>query len=567
MALPVPPQQISFDPNGFPAGEAPAGAAQFPTYDTAIDAETYVAGLSASMPLAGPQGDFLEQAKAMAISKVGVAGMVDAPEMQTFAKLSMMPNTFYRGLVQWPDLPAATLKKIGTDYMLIHTIVQQRVADILRYAERSSHPWKPGWTVKMRQGMDKPTKSDRKEIKDAEKFIESCVYQEGWDPRARDAAGLTSFANFLSGSVRDTLRYDGMAWWTDMDLQGRVRAFRALPAANILLATRDGYEGDKNIFAAGVDEAGTVQHVFTRKQLTWIIRNARTDGESFGYGYSEITMMIKLIQAFNNAFEMNADVFTKSAVPPGLLKLKGMFTQRQVEVITRIWSNLRRGSMKQWALPAIPIPKDGDIELLDMSRLKGNDAYYENFINMIGGLACAIYQFPTRRLGYRISGRGKDAEAKQATDPAALVDEEDPGLAPLLNTFENAINQYILWSRWPHLEFHFHGKNPKEDAREYEARQNASTLDELRAMADEEPLESLVKNPDHAELAQLMGLTPKDPGLAGVWQSIVSTYLGGQASMAEAELQPSKDPATSEAHGHASGVRRNSAREKGKTVG
>jgi hypothetical protein len=563
---------ITFDPNGF-VGEPHDGAAQFPYIEGAIKADEYVTAFSRQAGMVDFAGstDVLEQAKSMiTLAKVGVAGMVEAPEMQTFAKLSTMPNTFYRGLVQWPDLPAATLKKIAQDHFLVHTIIQQRIADVLRYAQRSSHPWKPGWTIKLRQGLDKPSASDRKEIKEAERFIEACIYQETWDPRSRDASGLTSFQNFLAGSVRDTFRFDAMAWWTDMDLQGRVRAFRALPAGNILLATRDGYEGQPEIFACGVDEAGTVKHAFTRKQLTWIIRNARTDGEAFGYGFSEITMLVRVIQAFNNAFEMNADVFTKSAIPPGLLKLKGMWTQRQVEVISRIWANLRRGATKQWALPAIPVPKDGDIELLDMSRLKDNDAYYQDFVNMLAGLASAIWQFPTKRLGYRISGKGRDAETSQAVDPAALVDEEDPGLAPMLNTLENGLNQYILWTRWPHLEFHFHGKNPKEDAREYEARQNASTLNELRAMADLEPLEDCVEEEDHKELAQLMALTPKDAGMAGVWQALVSAYIGGENAEKEAAAQPEispggADPARKLGHGHQAGVRRNSAREKGKT--
>lgn len=558
-----------FDPNEDQELEAlvrgsTTSLARFPVYPNTFSVQEYADAYS-QLPTV------MEKSEWGALAKVGTTGIVSAPEMQSFARISTMPNTFYRGLVQWPDLPAATLKKIGNDHLIVHTIVQQRVADILRYAERSSHPWKPGWRIELREGLREPSSSDMVDIRDAERFTENCCFDPTWDPRKRDAMGLTSFARFLAGSMRDTERYDGVAWWTDMDVQGRVRAFRALPASNILLATREGYEGRKEVFACGVDEAGTVVHQFTRNSLTWLVRNDRTDAEAYGYGYPEIAMLVKIIQAFTNAFEMNADVFTKSAIPPGLLKLKGMWTQRQVDVISRIWGNLMRGATKKWALPALPIPKDGDIELLDLSRMSGNEAYYQDFVNMLAGLACAIWQFPTTRLGYRISGKGRNSETKEAIDPAAIVDEEDPGLSPRLNMFQNSYNQYILWTRWPNLQLRFLGKNPKEDAREYEAKKNASTLNQMRALADEKPLQDTVANAEHKEMAELMGMTPVDPGLAGVWQAIVSPYMASkyakpEGGSPEAEIRPSTDPARSEGHGHQSGVRRGSAREKGKTA-
>jgi hypothetical protein len=496
-----------------------------------------------------------------------VAGSIDAPEMQTYARLSQMPNAMTRGMVQWPGLPAATLKKIAADHYIVHTIIQQRIADVMRYAQPSTHPWKPGWAIELRQGNATPSEQDRKDILDATRFTAQCSSEFGWDARKRDESQITSWPNFLAAITRDTLRYDGIAIWTSMDLQKRVRAFKAVPAGNIMLCTQGGYKGNERIFACGVDEAGSVKHEFTRDELTWVIRNQRTDAEVWGYGYPEIEMTIRLIQSFSDTFNMNSDIFQKDATPAGILKLHGMWPQRQVEVISRIWMNLKRGPTKKWALPAIPVPKDGDITLLDLSRMKESQAYYSDYANMCAGLFCAIYAFPVNRLGYHISGTGKDSEPNNEQTAAVLVDEDDPGLEPLLNTISNAYNSYILWTRFPNLQLSFLGKTPREDSRSFEYRKNASTLNEVRAFSDLPKVETVAASEEHKEIAELMGMAPVDPNLAGIFQNVAAGWLAAKYDAKSAEgtpegvMQSKKDPAESEKHGHASGVRRDSAAE------
>lgn len=564
-----------FDPNELMPGEIidPQRMAHFPMMPDVQSIDDYARAFTSmgfGPQMFNPGGDgavkanpFIEFAK-----QVGVNGIVDAPEFQTFGKLSSMPNAFTRGLVQWPDLPAATLRKIADEQYVVNTIIQQRVADIIRYSALSSHPWKPGWDIEMRDGRARPTKSDLIDIEDARRFTLNCNSVFGWDVRKRDEHRLAPFQQFLAASVRDTYRYDQIAWWTDMDLKGRVRAFKALPAGSIMRATPEGYEGRPEIFACGVDEVGTVKHQFTRRELTLLTRNPRTDGDIYGYGFSESVMTIKLIQGFGNAFEMNADIFTKDSMPPGILKLSGMWGQRQVEAMTRIWGNLKRGSGKKWAFPAIPIPRDGDLSLLDLSRTANNDAYFVEYINIVAGLTCAIYAFPPNRLGYRISGNGNPTEPKDSQSTATIIDESDGGLPVLLYTIANGYNDYILRTIWPHLTFRFRGTVPREDAREFEARKNASTYNELRALSDLPPYEEDF-DAEHKELGELMGRAPIDPNLSGIYSGLVSTWLAAKlAPEKEATTPPGnsmsskQDPLASEGHGHLSGVRRPSAEEK-----
>lgn len=556
---------VPFDPNVNEDGTKVAGAPAFPALP-ALDAAQYAEFFTKAIDTTGSLDTFIKALSA-------------PPSSFAFARLSSMPNSFDRGVAQPPGLPFGAIRKIVRENIAPQMIINQRVDDVLRYSVLSNQPWKPGWRIEMRDGLGSPTDDDLRTIREAERFMMNCNIESGWNVRARDQAGFTGLSQFLAEVTRDSLSYDGMSIWTDMDLRGRVKAFKTLPTFNMRLCP-SGFNGDPEVFVVGLDEVGSIKYEFTRRNLTFYRRNPRADADVFGYGYPEIEQAIRLIQAFTNAFDMNADIFNKNAIPQGILLATGLWTQRQLDVLSRIWMNLKRGNTKAWALPAVPVPKDGKLEILDLSRLKDNSAYYQDFINMLAGAFCAIYRFPVERLRYRASGRGPDTTLDPATSPAAIVDESDPGLAPLLIHLETALTEYILWTRYPTLQLRFQGKNPKEDARSYEAKLNASTYGERRAMADLPSMVSLAKGEDEKKLSRLMELCPSDTALAPIWQSLVTAQMQADAAKElqaqapdnktgkpGARMLPKRDPALSEAQGHQSGVRRDSAREKHKTAG
>lgn len=490
------------------------------------------------------------------------------PEMLSFATYSVMPETQNGGVIQWPGLPPDALRKIVRENLAPQTIINMRVDDVLRYSNRSTHPWKPGWRIKMRKGFDVPDNKIRKDIQDACSFIENCNI-EMKDARQRDAKGYQDFPTFLAELIRDTLTYDGMAVFTDCDLNGRVKAFKTLTSYNIRLCLPPGYMQKPGVFAVAVDETGAVIHEFTRYDLVFRRRNPRADSDIFGYGFPEVEQAIRLIQAFQNAMDMNADVFTRNSMPNGFVVVKGAMNQKQLDILSRIWINLKRGITKQWAFPVIPVPKDGDIEIKDLSRLKDMDAYYTDFMNMVAGLFCALYRFPVKRLGYHISGKSKDNDEQTPTTAAPTIEDYDPYIAVLLGHVESLVNSYLLWSRWEHLQFEFTGKSPKEDAREYEATVLACTEDERRALSDQPTLESLGQDEDMKRLLRIMGAAPVDPAMGGIYQSAIQAVFGKPAGEGEggkqdtpgAAMTHKKDPARAEDHGHTSGVRRDSAAE------
>lgn len=492
----------------------------------------------------------------------------------SFARMSYMPDATSSGILQWPGVHPEAIRKIVRENVGPNLIIQTRLDDVLRYSQLSTHDWRPGWRIEVFQGKDKKTSGMDKDIREAEAFLHSScsdlTYSQSLE---RQEKNLTDFELFSIAIARDSLTFDGVAIQTERDAMGKVKAYSPLPAGNMRLVGPQGYENNKKAFIVAVDEGGAVKKVFSREEVIWYVRNIRTDPEhavsmTRCYGTSEIDMTLRLIQGVQNVIDYNVDIFNRNGTPNGMMVLKGNgWTQRQVDVLTRMWHNLKKGITKSHAIPVLAAPQDSEVEIVDFSKIKGTEGLYQDLLNLLIGMFCTMYRFPTHRFGYRVSGHGPDTR-RDTTTQAPLVDDDDPGLVALLIHLENIFNQNFIWPRWPNLKFVYTGKNPKEAAREYEFKRNALTWGEARTEVDLPDLASLVKGDDLKDLAELMSLAPIDPNLSGVFQSIASTYLkgamgleGGKDGEPGGKMQSKKDPANSEAHGHMSGIRRNSSAE------
>lgn len=307
------PKAAAFDINR-PRGVDAAKAVMFPTVPGGLPAippsmdgvDAYLAAMRASLGdvAKATQSSLMEAAKALG---------ADVPQAFSYSSMSFMPDPGNYGLMQWPGLNPESLAKISRENLVPQVIVQQRVSDIARYAGLSTHSWKPGWRITLRDASETPTRQDKEDIKAAQRFLWNCN-MEGMDPLERDSNLLHPFSWFLRSFAREALVYDGWSIWTDRDSQNRVRAFTNLPAGMIRLAVpTKGVGGNRNLFAALVDETGSPVKPFTRKEMTWNIRNVRLDPSVGNYGYPEIEMAVRLIQAFQSGVDLNADQFCYSS--------------------------------------------------------------------------------------------------------------------------------------------------------------------------------------------------------------------------------------------------------------
>lgn len=488
------------------------------------------------------------------------------PSSFQFARISNMPDLYNKGIIAWPGIPPGALAKVARENIAPLMIINMRVDDVLKYANHSKNkePWKPGWDIVPESDSIEIDAAIKRDINDAISFLLNCN-TELKTFRDRDAKGLTSFRTFLGALTRDSLTFDGMAIWTDSDAKGRIKAFKALSAQNIRFANeKEGYLGDKSIYAVGIDETGNIKEQFTRNDLIWHVRNPRADPSAYMYGYPEIEMGIRLIQGFQNSIDLNISRFDRNSIPNGMFIFTGQgWVRSQLDRLGRLFINMKRGVTKAWTIPMIMAPKDAKVELLDFTNIKGTEVYYQDFMNMMIGAFCTLYRFPVDRLGYKASGKGPDRVPDIRETGHESQSSDDPGKEPLLCHIEHVVDT-IIKTRWPQLRFIFHGKSPREDSREYEFRTLAMTVDERREAAGLPPLSEskFVKklSKEQKEKLILVGACPVDAALSGVYQVMLTN--NNEEKPVGAAFDHKKDPARSEEHGGESGVRRDSAKEE-----
>jgi hypothetical protein len=912
-----------------------------PENTLAIDIGGYAKAFESML---GSDDPMLAAAKALGVESpkyTSAKALGTPPTAFNFGRLSYAPDaTTNGGVMQWPGINPDSLRKIVRENVAPQLVLGMRVDDVLRYSNHAKHIWKPGWHIEAVDTEDNDKANVKKDIAEATRFIQNSNIETSYtEVRKRDSKRLTGFQKFLAAGTRDWLTFDMLAIWTDMDMKECVKGYALLPAGNIRLCTTAGYENDPDKYAVAVDEGGRVIQAFTRDELTIAVRNPRTDPDVFGYGYPEVEMAMRIIKGFQNAIDLNCDVFdkchradtevltkegwklfgavdiekdlfatlnlqhgtfeyqkataktwhdysgdmyrvasrsfdfevtpnhriitqykpsfliygetdytvstardlflqlqgmkklsrqnyclpttsawegkeiktksfsaypthygrkprkisgddycaflgmflsegslakgnsrrlekisiaqrraskgfqpfyaliqkvldakpqfyaencfavnwhglaehlrqfgedcytkhipqeildatprqqkifwdyyclgdgciqwvkTKNAkrlnrvehiattsrlmadqlqelaqkmgyaatistvnaekyivpgriikggtqaiktsrtrydirlkmskmqafnlektpytgkigcvtVPNGTLYVRrngkaawsgnssiaqgiltvsgGAITQRQIDLLTRMFTNMKKGISKWWALPVMGLPDGAKLELLDLTRLKGNESFYNLWMNMLAGALATLWRFPVRRLGYKVSGTARDNEPLPDSSIAA-VDEDDPGLAPLLTHWEVVINEYLIATRWPHLRFGFTGKTPKEDARQFAEMKESRTWKEARAENGLPSLETLVQDKDLKKLAKILELTPSDANRSGVFQTLAAQFLKMmfEGSTKDADTPGSaitsrQDSALAQGHGHAAGVRRNSSQE------
>lgn len=623
-------QQMAFgftssdDPNDPPIETSRISAYFNPDYAGEI-----ANGFVSAMQEVSPNSSAVELAKSMvpsafkSIAKAGGGtyyGASAPPSMQTFGRISYAPQQdFDISVLQWPGIPPDALTKISRDHLAPQMIIRNRVDDVIRYSQISSHPWKAGWQITPKDHFEKVDDDLRKEIREAEAFLihGGTIFES---PIDRDACYFSDFPHFLAQIVDSSLIYDGIAVYTNRNNKQEILSFAPFPTQNIRLVARTTPNqqtstkqyGSANVginffgssseahkenqkfkdgdprkpFCVGVDETGNAIYTFNREQMIWYTRNPRTDGGVQNYGYSEIEIALLLIKGFTDAIRFNVDIFDKNSIPKGILVLKGQFTAKTFDAMSRAWSNLQRGPRTDWTLPVIQLTEKGEISIVSLEPLRGNEGFYHHLVNLFFGVFAAVYRFPIHRLGYKASGTNSDPKRDW---PRNYLGEEDIGLTALLTHLENLVNAYLIEANWPHLQFLFTGKSPKEEGRLYEARMLSMCADEKRLEVGLPKYTDIAVTEAAKVVASIMGLAPVDPALTGVFSTIVQAIarigVDGLKAMIEGEqserlrspvgeqipatgssFSSKKDPAKSEKHGHASGIRRDSRREKGKGV-
>lgn len=380
------------------------------------------------------------------------------------------------------------LRRMSERNAIVSAIINTRINQVSRFSyparlrdDRIGFKVRP---LDPKQEIDEKTK---KEITEIENFILNCGVEDG---SVRDG-----FGEFLKKIVRDRLVYDAVCIELVRNRNGELVAFYAVDASTIRIVLPH-KEGDGRYTDPTPDDVGYIQIVngekvaeFTYDELAYAVFYPRSHINSYGYGYSELEMLIKEITAHLNASEYNSRYFSQGALPKGVLNFKGgNLTKERLDDFRRQWQAQVAGLVGAWKMPIISAP---DVQFIELQK-SNHDMEFGKWMDYLVNVICAVYcidpaeiNFPSR------GGSGSDSHESALFDNSyenKLRQSRDKGLYPLLDFIASTITRHIVWKINPNYVFVFEGLDrrmgmEKLKAQEIELR-TYKTINEVRREED-----------------------------------------------------------------------------------
>lgn len=448
-----------------------------------------------------------------------------------------------------------TLREMARVTQPVTAIIRTRQNQVARFAKLPRYEGDVGVQVRMRDPEARPTKADKKRMRELEDFILRCGVAP--DPGRLRRPGLDPLLRML---IEDSLTLDVMALELRYDRKDRLFDWWPVDGATVRLTVPSYTSGHTMQAGPGIygligdgfggvaqDPKAIVQYVqlwqgapvaeYTADEMAYWVRNPRTALESNGYGQAELESLIEVVVGYLNAMLYNQRYFTHSSIPEGVLSVTGQYTAENLDDFRRYWNAMVSGVNNAWRVPILA-SKDG--KGVTWTALKGNnkEMQFHEWLDFLTTLSCAVFQIDREELG--LSGRGAGdggASLSDGGNGATLAHSMSKGLFPLLTRIESGINDDLF----PRLEntedfvFCWAGLDPDQEDKRIERetkllQAGVVTVNELRAKRDLKGIDD----------ALLWGDAPANTTLYQAWA------MGMQAKM-QAEGQGGGDDAGGDA--------------------
>lgn len=377
----------------------------------------------------------------------------------------------------------ATLNAMVWRMPIIQAIIQTRVNQVASFCTPQNHKFEMGFRIKMRDREASPTKADKKFAKEMERMLLQCG-AVNHDPRGRP-----TLESFLRRLVRDSMVYDQMCFEIVPGRDGRPAEWYAVDASTIRLANTDKLFPDDDlnrVHTVQVYDNVTIAE-FTREEMAFEVRNPRTDIRGYGYGTSELEMLVSTVTAILWAWQYNQNAFAQGSLQKGILNIVGSIPEKQLKAFRRLWYQQVSGVENAWRTPITNAEK---LEWINMQN-SSKDMEFSAWMDFLIKVACSVFQMDPIEVNFKYGTSGQKA-MMESGNKSKLVESKDKGLKPLLRFMSRAIDKHIVWPINPEFTFEFVGleaQTPKEMADMFTQRvRTMYMIDELRAEQDLPPL-------------------------------------------------------------------------------
>lgn len=516
----------------------------------------------------------------VSIMKADAKALVDAKLLARdpnayYPKADMVDPFAYEGLTSFGYreklglLDYNRLKLITFSDPVIAAILQTRINQVAEFGRPQEDKYKIGFKVKIKDPERSPTKLEQKRIEEITEFLLYCGIPEEEDDtperRKRD-----NFEQFLRKVVRDSMTFDQLCFEVTPRRNGLPYEFNAVDASTIRIlpderdlrsmgnpqamdSMREIQEtmrvrDDKDTYRAKTPRFcqimnGIVTHVFDETEMAFGVRNPRSDVLAFGYGFSELEMLVTIVTAHMNAEAYNRKFFSQGSTAKGILTFEGAVPRDQLQEFRRMWHMQATGIQNAWKTPIIAPGKETKVDWIDLQKAN-KEMEFGKWMEYCIKTMCSVYQIDPIEINFDISrmGQGENSNSQGLSsggDPTArLVNSKDKGLKPLLRFLEQMLNDKIVKRLDPDFLFEFVGLNASTEESDLDQIEKEvktyKTVNEIRAEHDLAPLAKLedIESPGDLIL---------DSGLITAWTQ--GKQAEAQAAMGQGQESESGDNA------------------------
>ncbi len=451
-----------------------------------------------------------------------------------------------RGIGWW------TLRQMA-DQEIPAAIIETRASQAIRFAKPSEEGLgETGFRVKLRDRRATATDSDRVKFYEIEQFI----YRTGWAPGYVGLQKRDSFKVFLRKVLRDRLTYDKVNIELERRNNGQVFSFHAVDPTTIYpVIPKDSkeyniYMGLNELYrterfpAYTMDDPQAIAYVqrilgrdvafFTRQDMLNIAENKRTDIRLFGFGISELELLIRIVTAWINGLAFSTSTFTHNRMPAGVLSVVGNWnTQELKDFKDELYLSMSNNQFRH-RVPIMRVKEGKGVEFVEFKKNAATSEEQHKFLTFMAQIAGSIFKIDIEELGFQGLKMG-GATLTQANPADKIKYSKDKGFEPLMGYIADIINDNLI-SEIEDGRFVFEWVGLKDELRQEkielrkERLEVGATVRELREENDEE----MPKDADGNEPAWLDA--PANTVLYQAW-ALEQTNKREDARMAEEKAQ------------------------------
>lgn len=378
-----------------------------------------------------------------------------------------------------------TLKAMVWKSPVVTAIINTRLNQMASFSSPQKDKYSLGFRLKLRESEKEPTRQDKIWMRQMETIIERTGVTD--NPRGRD-----TFETFLRKAMWDSLVYDAMAWEIVPNRGGQPAEWYAVDASSIRVAD------NATLYDTDEDDTKATRYVqiydsmiigeYTQEEMCYGIRNPRTDMRQYGYGTSELEMMVTTITSMLWGMEYNMKAFSQGSVHKGILNFKGAIPDKQMKAFRRHWYQMLSGVENAFRTP---VTNAEDLQWINMHS-SNRDMEYNAWMDFLIKVACSVYSIDPMEVNFQYGNTGAKSSLNEGSNRFKIVESRERGLRPLLRFVASCMNKHILWPINEDFEFEFVGLDTltREQAADLHTKQVKTilTIDELRAREDLPPL-------------------------------------------------------------------------------